>query len=159
MIKAASDTLTVRQAHCHTVPMSCDHRPNAAAFKPIGHNRIHLGHHVTPGFLSQGCGNGRALSTPTPTIVSLCSEPAINSLMWVWTGPLIKPMFLYPLIYHLLPLKLPAGVFIRCSSILKMANTEIHCRVKWDGRRHLLPAAGTPAYDTSTAQSKIGKME
>lgn len=155
MIKAASDTVTVRQARCHTAPMSCDHRPNTAAFKPIGHNRIHLGHHVTPGFLSQGCGNGRALSTPTPTIVSLCSEPAINSLMWVGTGPLIKQMFLYPLIYHL-----PACWCVYTAQLhFENGDTEIHCRVKWDGRRHLLPAAGTPACDTTTAQSKIGKME
>lgn len=34
---------------------------------------------MLPWVLSLSCGNGTALSTPTPTIVSLCSEPAICS--------------------------------------------------------------------------------
>lgn len=33
--------------------------------------------------------------------------------MWVATGPLIKPLLLYSLIYNLMPLKLPAAVFLQ----------------------------------------------
>lgn len=32
--------------------------------------------------------------------------------MWAGAGPLIKPMLLYPLIYHLLLLKLPVSVCV-----------------------------------------------
>lgn len=64
---------------CRTAPVSCAHRPALPLSSLQAYSPRASCDTVPQQVLCQGCGNGRVLSTPTPTIVPLCSEPAIKS--------------------------------------------------------------------------------